>query len=122
MVLADKVRARIREEIYKRVPPEAQLVKIEFEGPEIAIYVRNVKFIIEREDIVKSLAKTLRKRIVVRVDESARLPQKEALRKILSILPTDVEIEEDDITFDEVLGEVVIRTSDPRKFYQDDKL
>ncbi|OYT48948.1 MAG: hypothetical protein B6U85_00820 [Desulfurococcales archaeon ex4484_42] len=122
MVLADKVRARIREEIYKRVPPEAQLVKIEFEGPEIAIYVRNVKFIIEREDIVKSLAKTLRKRIVVRVDESARLPQKEALKKILSILPTDVEIEEDDITFDEVLGEVVIRTSDPRKFYQDDKL
>jgi len=122
MVLADKVRARIREEIYKRVPPEAQLVKIEFEGPEIAIYVRNVKFIIEREDIVKSLAKTLRKRIVVRVDESARLPQKEALKKILSILPTDVEMEEDDITFDEVLGEVVIRTSDPRKFYQDDKL
>ncbi len=122
MVLIDKVRAKIREEIFKRIPPEAQLTKIEFEGPEIAIYVRNVKFIIEREDIIKTLAKTLRKRIVVRVDESARLPEHEALKKILSMLPGDVKVSKDDITFDKVLGEVFIRTLEPRKFYQDDKL
>ncbi|OYT52243.1 MAG: hypothetical protein B6U73_00150, partial [Desulfurococcales archaeon ex4484_204] len=118
----DRVRARIREEIFKRIPSEAQITKIEFEGPEIAIYVRNVGFIIENEEIIKSLAKVLRKRIVVRVDESSRLSTREALRKILSVLPSDVTLDEDDITFDSVLGEVIIKTSEPRKFYQDDKL
>ncbi|RLG81999.1 MAG: beta-CASP ribonuclease aCPSF1 [Thermoprotei archaeon] len=118
----DRVRAKIREEIFKRIPSEAQITKIEFEGPEIAIYVKNVRFIIENEEIIKSLAKVLRKRIVVRVDESSRLSTREALRKILSVLPSDVTLDEDDITFDSVLGEVIIKTSEPRKFYQDDKL
>ena len=122
VVLVDKVRARIREEIFKKIPHEAQVTKIEFEGPEIAIYVRNVKFIIENESIIKTLAKTIRKRIVVRVDETSRLPEGEALKKIVSLLPHDASVDEDDVTFDKVLGEVVIKTPEPKVFFQDDKL
>ncbi len=122
MGVIDKVRRRIVEEIFKRIPPEAKLTRIEFEGPEIAVYVRNVKFIIENEDIVKTLARVLRKRIVIRVDESSRLPEREAVRKILQLVPSDAGIREESITFDKVLGEVVIKVPDPRVFFQDGKL
>lgn len=122
MGVIDRVRRRIVEEIFKRIPPEAKLTRIEFEGPEIAVYVRNVKFIIENEDIVKTLARVLRKRIVIRVDESSRLPEREAVRKILKLIPPDAGVKEESITFDKVLGEVVIKVPDPRVFFHDGKL
>ena len=122
MGIVDNVRRRIVEEIFKNIPPEAKLTQIEFEGPEIAIYVRNIRFIIEKESVVKNLAKVLRKRIVIRVDEDSRLPENEARRKIVSLMPEGVKLDEDDITFDRVLGEVVIKVHDPRIFFQDGKL
>ncbi len=121
MGLIDRVRRKIIEEIYKNIPKEAQLVNIEFEGPEIAVYVANVDFIIKHEDVIRSIAKTIRKRIVVRVHESSRLSEREALRKILKFLPNDSGVKEEDITFDKVLGEVVIKVSDPRIFFQNGK-
>jgi len=58
VALIDKVRLKILEEIYKNIPPEAGLTKIEFEGPEIAIYLRDVKSVLEKEETIKSIAKT----------------------------------------------------------------
>ncbi len=122
MGLVDRVRKRIVEEIFKRIPPEAQLTRVEFEGPVIAIYVKNVKFIIENEGIIKTLAKTLRKRIVIRVDESARLPEKEAKKRILQLLPESVGVKPENISFDKVLGEVIIRARNSEIFFHDRKL
>lgn len=59
---------------------------------------------------------------MVRVDESSRLPESAALKTILRLIPSDAKVEPDDITFDRVLGEVVIKAPEPRIFYQDGKL
>ncbi|MEM1982710.1 MAG: beta-CASP ribonuclease aCPSF1 [Sulfolobales archaeon] len=121
MALTNKVRQLIVSEILNQIPKEAQVTKIEFEGPEIAVYVRNVNFIIEKESIVKNIAKTIRKRIVVRVDESSRKGEKEVIKYILSVVPYETKLTDDDITFDKVLGEVVITTLEPKYFYQDNR-
>lgn len=121
MASANKIRQLIVSEILNQIPKEAQVTKIEFEGPEIAVYVRNVNFIIEKENIVKNIAKTIRKRIVVRVDESSRKPEKEAIKFILSAVPPEARLTDDDITFDKVLGEAVITTLEPKYFYQDNR-
>ncbi|MCX8186839.1 MAG: beta-CASP ribonuclease aCPSF1 [Sulfolobales archaeon] len=121
MASANKIRQLIVSEILNQIPKEAQVTKIEFEGPEIAVYVRNVNFIIEKENIVKNIAKTIRKRIVVRVDESSRKPEKEAIKYILSAVPPEARLTDDDITFDKVLGEAVITTLEPKYFYQDNR-
>ncbi len=122
MGFVDRVRKRIVSEILSRIPREAQLTRVEFEGPVIAIYVKNVKFIIENENVIRSLAKTLRKRIVVRVDESARMPEREAKEVILQLLPKDAGVNPDNISFDKVLGEVVIRAKNSEKFFENGKL
>lgn len=119
MALIDKVRLKILEEIYKNIPPEAGLTKIEFEGPEIAIYLRDVKSVLEKEETIKSIAKIIKKRVVVRVDESSRKDVDDALEIILNEVPPDLGLTKEDITFDEVLGEVIIKTTNPTVFFKD---
>jgi len=121
MGFSDKIRKKIVEEIYKNIPPKARVVNVEFEGPEIAVYVANPNFIIEEEDAVRNIARTIRKRIVVRVHESARLSEREAIRKIKALLQPGIQLSDEDLSFDKVLGEVVIRVSDPRIFFQNGK-
>jgi KH/beta-lactamase-domain protein len=121
MTSVDRVRQLIVSEILGQIPKEAQVTKIEFEGPEIAVYVRNVNFIVEKDEIIKNIAKTIRKRIVVRVDESSRKPEKEVIKYILATTASEAKVTEDDITFDKVLGEVVITTPEPKYFYKDDR-
>ncbi|MEM3948207.1 MAG: beta-CASP ribonuclease aCPSF1 [Zestosphaera sp.] len=119
VTLVDKVRMKILEEIYKNIPPEAGLTKIEFEGPEIAIYLKDVKSVLEKEELIKSIAKVIKKRVVVRVDESSRKDVDEVLQIVLNEVPPDAGVTKDDITFDEVLGEVVIKSVNPLIFFKD---
>jgi KH/beta-lactamase-domain protein len=116
----DDVRENIRLEIFRKLPPEAGVTRIEFEGPEVVVYVRNVSFIIENEESLKSLAKAIKKRVVVRVDESRRLSESEARKVILSKARHLIE-SDSDIVFDEILGEVVIKTTNPQAFMEGDR-
>lgn len=116
----DDIRETIRSEIFTKLPPEAQVTKVEFEGPEVVVYVRNVSFIVENEEAVRSLAKAIKKRVVVRVDESMRSRESEARKFILSKAKQYIE-SDSDIMFDDVLGEVVIKTPHPQAFMDNDR-
>jgi KH/beta-lactamase-domain protein len=97
--------------ILRQVPKEAEITKIEFEGPIIAIYSKNPKILMENGEIVKGIAKTIKKRIIVRSDPSVRKDPKDAREYILSTVPQEAEVI--DIFFDEVLGEVIIEAKKP---------
>ncbi|MHA1231056.1 MAG: beta-CASP ribonuclease aCPSF1 [Candidatus Helarchaeota archaeon] len=101
----------IADEIRKSIPKEVQLTKIEFEGPEIAIYSKNPRILLDSKEIVKDLAKKIRKRIVIRSDPSVRLEEDEAERIIREICPEDAGIT--NVTFDSNLGEVIIEAKKP---------
>ncbi len=93
-------------EIYKTMPP-GTIAKIEYEGPEIAIYTKNPAIIINRQELVRELAKKLKKRLVIRTDPSIRKSKKETIELIKQIVPEDAGIKS--IEFDEVLGEVIVK-------------
>jgi len=114
LVSGTQLRRLIVTEIYKNLG-DAEITKIEFEGPEIAIYVKNPRWMLEGEEKVKELAKQLRKRIVVRSDPKARATKEFTLRYIIENAPEDVTIDPSDIQFDEVLGEVRVLTDKPGK-------
>lgn len=103
----------IRKVIASSVPSEAGIKRVEFEGPYIVIYVKNPNFIVSDTSFIKNIAKTIRKRIIIKVDESARRDPKEAKKLILSMLDPEAGVSEKDIIFDEVLGEVVIKAAKP---------
>ena len=59
---------KIKKEIREYLPEDIQIQKIEFEGPEIAVYSKGNSNgadveLIQQSDILKELAKKMRKRI-----------------------------------------------------------
>ena len=103
--------AKIRETIIEHMPKDAEITRIEFEGPRLAIYVKNVALLAEQSYVVTEIVNLLHKRIVVRSDQSIRLPEREAEVNIRKILPSEAEVES--VNFDPSLGEVVIEAKKP---------
>ncbi|MHA2289594.1 MAG: beta-CASP ribonuclease aCPSF1, partial [Promethearchaeota archaeon] len=89
----------------------AQISNVEFEGPFVVLYSLNPTVLMENGDVVKSLAKTLRKRIVIRSDVSVRREKEEAKARIREIVPENAEIT--NIIFDDELGEVIVEAKKP---------
>ncbi len=100
----------IKKKVKESVPPSVKIKNVEFEGPTLVIYVENPQELAEI-DIVKKLAKELRKRIIIRPDPKCLKPPEEAKQKILEIVPEDARIT--NIYFDEENGEVIIEAEKP---------
>ncbi|MCG3224781.1 MAG: beta-CASP ribonuclease aCPSF1, partial [Candidatus Heimdallarchaeota archaeon] len=79
-------------DIHEELPSNAEITQIEFEGPEVAVYSRNPRVLVDDENIVKGLAKKLRKRIVIRSDPSVRLPKDETTYLITELVGKEGEI------------------------------
>ena len=103
--------ASLREGILKSIPPEAGVTRIEFEGPEIAVYVKNPAVLLSSGDVVKTVAKTLRKRIVLRPDPAVRKDKEEAKKIVYELVPPEAGIT--NIYFDDVMGEMIVEAKKP---------
>jgi len=101
----------IRAVINQMVPREARVTEVEFEGPELVIYVKNPEEIMRDGDLIKNLAKVLKKRISVRPDPEILLPPERAEEMIKQIVPPEAEIT--NISFDPSVGEVIIEARKP---------
>ncbi len=97
--------------ILKHVPKEAEVTRIEFEGPALAVYTKKPEILIEQSSIIADIVSLIRKRIVVRSDPSVRVQEKEAENLINKIVSTEAEITS--ISFDPSLGEVIIEAKKP---------
>ncbi len=102
----DEIKKKVKESIPKKV----KIKNIEFEGPQLVIYVENPQELAE-VDIIKRLAKELRKRIIIRPDPKSLKPPEEAKEIIMKIVPEDAKIS--NIYFDEENGEVIIEAEKP---------
>src|SRR6266571_5061782 len=105
------VSARIRETIVEHMPKDAEITRIEFEGPRLAIYVKNVNLLSEQSYVITEIVNLLHKRIVIRSDQSIRLPEREAEVYIRKLVPAEAEVTA--INFDPSLGEVVVEAKKP---------
>ncbi len=111
MVHEVDVRALIRETILKMIPKAAVVTRIEFEGPEIAVYVKRPELVMENGELIKNLAKKIKKRIVIRTDPLYRKSKRETIEIIKSLVPKEAGIKE--IEFDDVMGDVIIKAEKP---------
>ncbi len=105
------VHAKIRETIVEHMPKDAEITRIEFEGPRLAIYVKNAALLAEQSYVVTEIVNLLHKRIVIRSDQSIRLPEREAEVYIRKLMPAEAEVTS--VNFDPSLGEVVVEAKKP---------
>ncbi|TET18783.1 beta-CASP ribonuclease aCPSF1 [Candidatus Bathyarchaeota archaeon] len=111
MPALDKTKVEISKSILERVPKEAEITRIEFEGPALAVYTKKPEVLIEQSYIIADIVNLIRKRIVVRSDPSVRLPEKDTERIIQEVVPSEAQISE--MSFDPSLGEVIIEAEKP---------
>ncbi len=107
--MMDKLK-EIKEKVVRSLPKKVKVKDVEFEGPFLVVYVKNPQEI-TNADIVKKLAKDLRKRIIIRADPKSLKPKKEAEKIIREIVPEDAKITS--IFFDDENCEVIIEAEKP---------
>jgi predicted metal-dependent RNase len=101
----------IKKVVKEKIPPESFVTKVDFEGPEVVIYTKNPNSFTSNGEIIKDLARTLRKRIVLRPDSSVLMELEETTEAVRKIVPEDAGIS--DIKFDNVFNEVIIEAVKP---------
>jgi uncharacterized protein len=103
--------------ILQSLPQEASLTKIEYEGPCIALYSRNPNYLLHNNQLVLNMVNSIKKRIVIRTDESLRRSQDEAHKIIAESVPRDAGFVS--TFFDAALGEAVIFAKKPTTILHD---
>ena len=101
----------ISQHILANIPPEAEVTRIEYEGPALAVYTKKPEVLVEQSYIIADIVKLIRKRIVVRSDPSIRAKERDTERIIKEIVSEEAEIT--NINFDPSLGEVIIEAKKP---------
>ncbi|RUM33033.1 MAG: beta-CASP ribonuclease aCPSF1 [Archaeoglobus sp.] len=108
--MSDKLE-ELRKKVRSLIPRNIRVKSIDIEGPMVVIYVENPQEFAESGDIIKTLAKDLRKRIIVRPDPKSLKPPEEAKKIIKEIVPPEANIT--NFFFDEENGEVIIEAEKP---------
>jgi len=101
----------ISQHILQNIPPQAEVTRIEYEGPALAVYTKKPEVLVEQSHIIADIVKMIRKRIVVRSDPSIRSKERETEKIIKNIVSEEAEIT--NINFDPSLGEVIIEAKKP---------
>ena len=97
--------------ILQSIPKEAAVTKIEYEGPRIALYTNSPKFLLENHTIISKLVSMIKKRIVVRTDQSIRKTEDEARKLLVTLVPKDAKLQA--TIFDTATGEVSLEAKRP---------
>ncbi len=111
MTTSGKDKVDISQHILENIPPQAEVTRIEYEGPALAVYTKKPDVLVEQSYIIADIVKRIRKRIVVRSDPSIRAEERDTERIIKEIVSEEAEIT--NINFDPSLGEVIIEAKKP---------
>lgn len=80
------------EKIASMVPAPAGFVKAEFEGPDIVVYLKNIKEIYRDETTVRNIATSVKKKLIIRSDSASLMPKEKAEELVRQIIPQDATI------------------------------
>ncbi len=107
----EKVLDEAREAVKKIIPSRIEVTDIDFEGPVIVIYTKNLEEFAHNNDLVRQLAQNLRRRVAIRPDPTMLASTESAEEQIRKIIPEEAKIT--NIYFDDDTGEVTIEAISP---------
>ena len=97
--------------ILQSIPKEAKVTKIEYEGPRIALYTNAPRYLMENNETISNLVNIIKKRIVIRTDESIRKSEEDARKILAECIPKEANFQ--GAFFDTATGEVSIEAKRP---------
>jgi len=107
----EEVLFELKRKVQSKLPPDISVTGLEFEGPELVIYTDDPKKLADDGEIIRNLAKELRKRVVVRPDLKVLADPESAIVKIQEVVPKEAVLT--NYYFDGETGEVQIEAEKP---------
>ena len=107
----EEVLFELKRKVQSKLPPDINVTGLEFEGPELVIYTDDPKKLADDGEIIRNLAKELRKRVVVRPDLKVLADPESAILKIQEVVPKEAVLT--NYHFDGETGEVQIEAEKP---------
>lgn len=107
----EEVLFELKRKVQSKLPPDINVTGLEFEGPELVIYTDAPKKLADDGDIIRNLAKELRKRVVVRPDLKVLAEPEVSIAKIQGVVPKEAVLT--NYYFDGESGEVQIEAEKP---------
>jgi len=101
--------------ILQSIPKEADVTKIDYEGPRIAIYTKNPRYLMEHNEVISNMVNVIKKRIVVRTEKDIRKSEEEARQILTQSMPKDADLR--GTFFDTAIGEVTLEVKRPWLLY-----
>ncbi|NWG09168.1 MAG: beta-CASP ribonuclease aCPSF1 [Nitrososphaerales archaeon] len=98
--------------ILQNIPAEAEVTRIEYEGPRIALYTKKPEFLLSNSYIISDLVNLVKKRVVIRTEKSIRKSEDESKEVVVNYIPKEVEV--NNIFFDDALGEMIVEAKKPQ--------
>lgn len=93
------------------MPAECQVTKVEPEGLSTVIYVKNIQAFYNNDSLIKELASSLKKKVLVRVESASLMEVEKAKQFIEQVVPKEAEIKS--ILFSPEFSEVHIESLKP---------
>ena len=84
----------IEKKLHELVPSECRLARVEAEGLDIVIYLKDINAFYANDQLIRKIAGTIRKRILVKSDPASLLPQEDSLKIIKETVPQEAGVSE----------------------------
>ncbi len=97
--------------IFDRLYPDNKITEVDYEGSTIVVYTKDQNLFSQRDDLARQIAQELRRRIAIRPDPSIMSDEKDADKKIRSLVPEEAGLK--DLYFEPDTGEAVIEVDEP---------
>lgn len=82
----------IEKTIMEIMPQECEVTKVESEGLNVVIYLKNMRAFYTSDQLIKHIAGAIKKKVLIRADPSVLMDMEEAMKKIKALLPSDAEV------------------------------
>lgn len=99
------------EKIKSMIPSSAGFVKAEFEGPDIVVYLKHAKSLYEDDSVVRGIASSIKKKLVIRSELNSLMGKPKAEEIIRSLVPKEAVIA--NMRFVDEFSEVYIEALKP---------
>lgn len=82
----------IEKTVLEIMPKECEVTKVEPEGLDVIIYLRNIRAFYGSDQLIKHVAGAIKKKVLIRADHGVLMDMEQALGKIREIIPPEVEV------------------------------
>ncbi len=108
---AEELLQEIKRVVREETPFAGAISDINFEGPRVVLYCKKLDPLMENGEVIKELARKIRKRIILRPDPGILTEPEKAEKDIRRLVPAEAGIT--DVIFSQDMGEVTIEAQKP---------